>query len=769
LILGYNVLMRVRRKSVDGLRKSTGRSDAVTPVEHGLKWYWHKFKWWFGAKWLDVKSESVKIEERGITGWERWRFGFAKTHDDFYFLLTRLAQVLRDGSIGFSEKALVLVRGFKSSVISHQGRFRSIAGFMLFIFATSLISAGMLSYVSIFWGLSEGFVRAAESGLNNVKSGVEALKQEDFSEASFNFAQAEHNFSEIKRDLQNFGQGENFLDGTLAGNEYDNVIYLVDGLQSTARGAKFAVAAIATIEEYAGEDIAQVFFGVMNGEEGEILTVIDQAGEYLEKSNSEIQQALMYFGEIDETRIPADYREIYREAMSDADRYLNILQGINAIFANADSLLGRHYPTQYLLLFQNNNEIRPTGGFIGSYGIAEFNDGVMTELRFDDVYNPDGQILEEIEPPYPINLMTDQWGIRDSNWDPDFVYSAQRAALFYEKSGGATVDGVFAFTPDIVQRFLSLTGPVELPDYEVVLTADNFQAEIQREIEVDAIEEAQPKRILAELLPILMERLADLPAENKTQLWGEMLDLLYEKHILLYLSDDEVERLFQEIGWTGEMVAVAEEVDYLSLIHANIGGRKSDGFVSETVNHQVDIDSAGNIEVEVEIIKKNGDDWSKFNHANFDYLRVYVPLGSELMAVDGFAHRDGVYRDEEGAIWYDVTAGEATLTSTDVYEEYGKTVFANWIVTNPWEVSVVKYRYRLPFKVGDWFADEGDYQLYVQKQSGRREVDYNFTLRAQEWVIVDNNGQVQNDWSSANEMLTDWQVKFGLKKNWQSS
>lgn len=763
----YNVFMMVRKKTVDGLRKKNGRRAATVPVEHGLKWYWQRFRWWLQAKWLDVQSESVRIEEKSITSWESWQFGFAKTHEDFYFLLTRLAEVLRDGSIGFSEKVVVLARGFKTSVIRQQGRFRAIAGFMLFIFVTSLISAGMLSYMSIFWGLSEGFVRAAESGLNNVKSGVECLKKEDFSEASYSFAQAEHHFSNIKRDLQNFGQGENFLDGTLAGNEYDNVIYLVNGLQSTARGAKFAVAALETIEDYAGQDIAQVFFGVVNGEEGEILSVIDQASEYLEKSNSEIQQALMYFGEIDENRIPAEYRELYQSAMNDADRYLNILNGINAIFAHADSLLGRHYQTKYLLLFQNNNEIRPTGGFIGSYGIAEFDNGVMSELKFDDVYDPDGQILEEIEPPYPINLMTDQWGIRDSNWDPDFVYSAQRAALFYEKSGGSTVDGVFAFTPDIIHRFLALTGPVELSEYEVVLTADNFQEEIQREIEIDAGEEAHPKQILAELLPILMERLTDLPAESKILLWEELLDLMYEKHILIYLNDAEVEQLFHEIGWTGEMVNVDEGVDYLSLIHANIGGRKSDGFVNETVNHQVEIDAAGNIEVEVEVIKKNGDDWSKFNHANFDYLRVYVPLGSELMAVDGFANRDGVYQDDNGAIWYDVAAGEATLTSTEVYEEYGKTVFANWIVTNPWEVSVVKYRYRLPFTVGDWFTDSGAYQLYVQKQSGRRAVDYNFSLQTEEWQFDNGRGSSVTSWLASDDLATDWQVDFKLKKDWE--
>jgi len=758
--------MRVREKKIDGLSQSRRSKRAWAKANDNRRWFGQRLYWW----WLEVclwwSNLVVNSEERLGNWWENVLFGWQRTNEDFFLLFERLSKLVMDNTIGMSEKIVVLVRGFQSSVLARQGRFRAVAGFILIIFTTSIISAGVLSYISVAWGLGEGFVQAAEDGMSDVQNGVSALKNGQFDEASEYFARADRNFSEITRNLDNFGQGEGWLGGTMAGDEYENVIHLVDGLQATARGAKFMSVAIESVENYAGQDMAGLLFQMVSGDDADIFPMIDQSRDYFNQASSEINKALMEFRNIDPDLVPADYQELYRRAMDDADRYLNILNGFNSVIANIDVLLGRHYPTKYLLLFQNNNELRPTGGFIGSYGIATFFQGKMTDLYFDDIYNPDGQMLEEITPPYPINLMTNQWGMRDSNWDPDFIQSAQRAALFYEKSGGQTVDGVFAFTPEIVERFLDLTGPVELPDYSVKLTGENFQSEIQREIEIDAMEQDHPKEVLADLLPVLMERLADLPAGKKELLWQTVIDLIEEKQVLIYLSDPEIEQLISQVGWAGEMVSVSPETDYLAMIHANIGGRKSDGFVTETVNHQVKIDDKGEIIVDLTIIRKNADDWNTFNHANFDYLRVYVPAGAQLIAVDGFVNQSGIYRDENNAIWYDESSGEATLATTKVYEEYGKTVFANWIVTNPWEVSTVSYRYKLPFTLGGWFTDSEEYNLYVQKQAGRPTIDYNFSLLAPEWTAINSESDLESGLSVKNDLAKDWSTGWVLKKKW---
>ncbi|MBU0648319.1 DUF4012 domain-containing protein, partial [Patescibacteria group bacterium] len=382
------------------------------------------------------------------------------------------------------------------------------------------------------------------------------------------------------------------------------------------------------------------------------------------------------------------------------------------------------------------------GGFIGSYGIAEFDEGKMQEIYFDDIYNPDGQMLEKITPPYPIIMMTKYWGMRDSNWSPDFAISADQAVRMYEKEGGYTVDGVIGFTPEVVVRFLELTGPVEMEEYGVVLDSENFTEAVQKKIELDKSgDESSPKKILSDLLPILIDRMQSLSEEQKKQFWQIILDLLNEKHVMFFSYEQQVQDMIEKIGWAGEMKDVDKGVDYLSMIHANIGGRKSDLFMKEAVRHEVNITKNGEVVEDIEITRRNIEGLTWPNYTNYDYLRVYVPLGSELLSVDGFADPEGIVIGKDGVLEYDESFGEAGLGNTKVYEENGKTVFANWIVTYPYDASTVKYTYKLPFKVGD------KYNLYVQKQSGRLDLDYMFKMDKKN-VISDSNVDfvIEDDW-----------------------
>ncbi|MFA4931146.1 MAG: DUF4012 domain-containing protein, partial [Patescibacteria group bacterium] len=522
-------------------------------------------------------------------------------------------------------------------------------------------------------------------------------------------------------------------------------------------GAKFLSLAMQEMVDYSGNDFSGLLFNILDNKQtnDNVFPVLERVSGFVDQSASELTYSMEVFEGINEDLIPNEYKPMYAMAKQDAPRYLNVLQGINSFFQHADDLLGKDVPATYLLIFQNYNEIRPTGGFIGSYGIATFDNGQMTDLRFDDIYNPDGQIIEQIDPPYPINLMTEEWGMRDANWYPDWPTSADNIVRMYEKEGGYTVDGVIAFTPEVVNRLLDMTGSVKMDEYDVVLTGDNFAETVQRKIELDYDRtENKPKKILADLVPILMERMQNLPDDKKAEFWQMCLDLMYEKHVMLFVYNDEVEKLIDEMGWGGNIVQTPVAEDYLSMIHANIGGRKSDLYIKEAVRENVEIMSDGSVVVDLEITRRNIEDWTWPNYANYDYLRVYVPLGSELLAVDGFKNAEGIVIGEDQVITYDPVFKEAGLANTKVYEESGKTVFANWVVTDPWDISVVKYKYLLPFKVKD------DYLLYVQKQSGRREIDY--------MLKINTNGRsVTNVSFEPTEENGDLVFKDDLKRDYE--
>jgi len=113
------------------------------------------------------------------------------------------------------------------------------------------------------------------------------------------------------------------------------------------------------------------------------------------------------------------------------------------------------------VLFQNNFELRPGGGFIGSFGILKVKGGKVTKFEVHDTGNFDGRIPDTVAPPYPMKetLNIPSWKLRDSNWEPDFETNAKQAIEFYKMGQGEeNFDGVVAITANVLTSFLSGRG-----------------------------------------------------------------------------------------------------------------------------------------------------------------------------------------------------------------------------------------------------------------------------------------------------------------------
>jgi hypothetical protein len=377
--------------------------------------------------------------------------------------------------------------------------------------------------------------------------------------------------------------------------------------------------------------------------------------------------------------------------------------------------------------------MRATGGFIGSYALMDVNQGQVRRFFVDGIFNPDGQLRENIIPPKPIQKVSAAWSLHDSNWFPDFPVSAEKAIFFYEKTGGPTVDGVITLTPTVMQKLLSVTGPIALPQYGLVVDADNFIPVIQEQVETKYDkEENQPKKVLADLTGVLLEKAFAL--QDKTALYAianALVQGLNEKQMLLYMRHQETEALIDEAGWSGRVLPASK--DYLSVIHTNINGYKTDGVIDESIKHSAEIASDGSIVDTVSITRthRGGDtpyDW--WNKVNADYMRVYVPVGAQLLSAKGATwefppipldyqalgfHEDADVAREENAIHIDEKSG------TRVYEDAGKTVFGAWVYVSPQESVTVEYRYSLPFRINVDELRKGGVDSYAalfQKQSG---------------------------------------------------
>lgn len=421
-------------------------------------------------------------------------------------------------------------------------------------------------------------------------------------------------------------------------------------------------------------------------------------------------------------------------------------------FEEFKSILGFDWPKEYLLIFQNPSESRATGGFIGSVGILRVNAGKIESIKLNDVYNIDGQLIGSIEPPQPIKRISSSWSLHDSNWFFDFPTSSERINWFYEKAGGETMDGVIAINPKVVLDLLKAIGPIKIDKYNVELNEKNFIDLVQRQVENDYDKTInQPKLILADFLSLLKEKFDSLPAYKKISIAKNFIVNLDQKDIQVNFKDSASQMFIESQNWAGK--SNYSEKDYLAIVHSSINGFKSDAVMEEEVSLSSEIEDDGSIVNTLTITRahngeENMDDW--YQRGNSDYLRIYVPCGSELLETTGISE-DIPFLKDPTTDYNDFIKDELLAemennkkidqkNNVEIFEETGKTVFTSWVYLGLGNTATVSYRYRLPFRV-DFSGPQatGAYTILFQKQSGARLKKINHEIYFPEsWKIIGN-------------------------------
>lgn len=565
-----------------------------------------------------------------------------------------------------------------------------------------------------------------ESGYRNLALAVENIQAERFDGSLDNFNEAYQAFSRGAEDLSVWG-------GPLI-----DLTRFIPGLSSPASG-KYALvagkhfAAAGIPLAHVAEELSLSKEAYAQGGKISLLDFLTRIKTPLEEAVSELEAGNRALEKVDISDIPAEKRAAFLSVRQNLPILIGLIRKFGEHEALFEELLGGNGPRKYLFLLQNNHELRATGGFIGSYALLDVNDGVVRNFFVDGIFNPDGQLKENIVPPKPIQKVSAAWSLHDSNWFPDFPVSAEKAIFFYEKTGGPTVDGVMTLTPTVMQKLLAVTGPITLPQYGLSVDADNFIPVIQEQVETNYDkEENRPKQVLADLSVLLLEKV--FASQDKAALYRiaeALVDGLNEKQMLLYMRHPETEALIDAAGWSGRVLPATK--DYLSVIHTNINGYKTDGVIDEMIRHRAEIGADGSIIDTVAITRTHRGGQTPYewwNKVNADYMRVYVPEGAELLSATGATwefpedpldyealgfRRDGDVEREEHSIAIDGKSG------TRVYRDAGKTVFGAWVYVSPQESVTVEYRYRLPFRLDIDTMRRGDVDAYsalYQKQSG---------------------------------------------------
>ena len=322
---------------------------------------------------------------------------------------------------------------------------------------------------------------------------------------------------------------------------------------------------------------------------------------------------------------------------------LPLAKRMSALADVLPDVLGFQRQKRYLVLFQNNMELRPGGGFIGSYGLLTLEKGNIVDFSIHDVYDADGKLKGHVEPPYPIRryLKSEHWYLRDSNWSVDFPKSASTSAYFLSLETGERVDGVLAIDVSFVKKLLLATGPVYVSDYKELVDENNLYDVVEKHAQQDFFPgSSQKKDFLRTLFSTIREHIASKKNLSYTKLGKAVEDAIAEKHLLFAFPDSSLQNIFIINNMSSSLFAGIQSKrdihDFLGINEANLGVNKVNYYVSRSVDHVVTLDDKGNMLGKVSITfhnKSKGVTGGEYKN----YLRIILGEKAKLssLTIDG--------------------------------------------------------------------------------------------------------------------------------------
>jgi len=467
---------------------------------------------------------------------------------------------------------------------------------------------------------------------------------------------------------------------------------------------------------------------------------------HLQYAIPQYERALEEVSGVKSQDVPIRYQASFKEVKLLLATFVDDLRDLRDLADAIHTLFGGDELKRYLVIFQNQHEIRPTGGFMGSFALVDVQKGKIVNIEVPEggTYDLKGQLDSYVKAPLPLQLVNGRWEFQDANWFPDFPTTAKKISWFYQHSRGATVDGVIAVNATVLERFLRVAGPVTVDEqYDILLNADTALANLQSEVELgDDKAQHKPKKIISVILSQLLEQLPTLSKVKMISLLGEIHESVQQKEIQVFATDTNIQSKLQEFGWTGNILPTQPGQDYLFVVNANIQGQKSDARVKQVIDYVVELKEDGNMYATVTIDREHiGSPGEQFyGNTNINYLRVYVPKGSELVGSGGFEFppEEAFHTPEE---WYTDDEDLLAIEKDETYDknsgsristEFDKTVFGNWVIVEPGQKTSVYFTYKLPFKANMLTKQDNTflaavspkqnlahkYSLIIQKQSG---------------------------------------------------
>ncbi|MCA9372148.1 DUF4012 domain-containing protein [Candidatus Woesebacteria bacterium] len=461
--------------------------------------------------------------------------------------------------------------------------------------------------------------------------------------------------------------------------------------------------------------------------------------EHIQQSNKSTEELATLNKEYDETfslletiKAQADIvttkiPEIHPSLVAAKERIAHLsetLAAVDTVEPIMSSFIKSDGEKTYLVLFANNMELRPGGGFIGSFAIVHTKPFTLDDIHVYDVYDADGQLTERIEPPKPISEYLHQpfWFLRDSAFSPDFPTNAQQAHIFTSlELPKEQFDGTILITTSAVQNLLASMGDVYIPDYKENINKDNFYIKTQLYAEDDFFPGSQSKKRF--LTSVMNQILLAIPQASGPELVQAIQTSLDEKQMVIAVDDKDIQARIDKKYWAGRMLtpqcslpdAVNCVLDYVFLVDANLGVNKANYFIQRPTKMNITISEEGNITNTVSFTYANTSYDDVFPGGTYkNYLQMFLPPNAQI---------DNVLMD-----------GKPVQNTEETNIDYRTIGF--FLTVNPQSVKTIEITYTLPTTI---VKGKGVYQLIFQKQIGYPNEELHMRVSLPSNVTVERN------------------------------
>ncbi len=567
----------------------------------------------------------------------------------------------------------------------------------------------------------------------------DAAKTQDIKKIADAITAAKNQMLVVQSDLQPLGWTKSV---PLLGGYTSDVMHLADAGTNGLAAAEIAANAVEPYADILGLKGQGTFAGGTT--EDRIALAVTTLGKVTPQIDSiavKMAQVKSDMDQVDTTRYPETFqgkpvRSTLVQAKSVVDLVGELLTQARPMVKQLPDLLGANGERKYMVLFQNDKELRPTGGFITAYAIFRIDHGKINLDSANDIYTLDGTITKNVAPPDPIAkyLNVYGWRLRDSNFSPDF-YSSMRTFedLYNSSPQKEDIQGIVAMDTQVLVDMMNVLGPI--PAYGTNFTTqtnpDCGCAMVIYELEQFADQPTEylrqnRKDIIGVLLQAIMHKALAAPKQIYGPLFQVALADAQQKHILFYLHDTGSQQGLEALNFAGRIKTY--DGDYLHINDANLGGAKSNLYIVESATQKTTVDSSG-AQTTLTIQYKyphQADNCSLERKSGLclagiyrDYLRVYLPTGATVSRVLGF---------------------ESQSTTSQALDH---TVVDGFFTVVPEGLAKIEITYKVPGN----FQKTGAYKELIQKQPGTMGNHFTVTV----------NGQTQSF-----DLTTDQELEFKL-------